>query len=82
MVVSLGRGAGQGQYAGAAVVAAGDAVLGGESQRVAAGEAGRKCHRGPGNLGIVDIGEGDGVVDSRRRTVFGIAQRTACGQYR
>ena len=65
-------GAGQREHAGCAVVAAGDAVLVGEVERVAADEACTDRHGGAGELAAaVGIADRQRAIERDRRTAAG-----------
>ena len=68
--------ASQHQHPGGGVIAAGDAVLVGEAEYVLSGhEIAGDLHRRAGQIGAVNIGDGDRRIDRRRGLVLGVTQR-------
>ena len=74
-------GAAQGEHAGAAVVAAGDAVLVGEVQRVAGHEA-RDRHRGARQRRVVGVAQRQAGSDDDGRALLGEAHRSSRRHHR
>ena len=77
--MGYGGSATEGQYAGTAVVAATDAILGAKSEGVPAGKATTEGDGGPGNLGVIDITEGDGGINRCGTAVFTVGEGGSCG---
>ena len=77
--MGYGGAATEGQYAGTAVVAATDAILGTKSEGVPAGKATTEGDGGPGNLAVIDITEGDACVYCCGTAVFTVGKRGTCG---
>ena len=81
MVLGYGGAATEGQYAGTAVVAATDAILGGKPEGVSAGQSATEGDGGSGDLAVIGITQCNGVVYRGCTAVFTVGEGGTCGGY-
>ena len=79
LVLGYGGAATEGQYAATAVVAAADAILGGEAEGVSAGQSTANGDGGCGDLGVIAITEGEGAVYRCGAVMLTVGECAACG---